>query len=53
MKKEDTVESKPIFIVATPPDPEPSGPEPTAGPYTSYTERMKQWITKILKDTEE
>lgn len=53
MKKEETVESEPIFIVATPPDPEPSDLEPTAGPYTSYTERMKQWITKILKDTEE
>jgi cell division protein FtsZ len=53
MKKEEAVESKPIFIVATPPDPEPSDLEPTAGPYTSYTERMKQWITKILKDTEE
>lgn len=53
VKKEETVESEPIFIVATPPDPEPSDLEPTAGPYTSYTERMKQWITKILKDTEE
>ena len=62
MKKEETVESEPIFIVATPPDPEPSDLDPdpkpsdldpTAGPYTSYTERMKQWIIKILKDTEE
>ncbi|MBQ2403361.1 MAG: hypothetical protein II314_05445, partial [Prevotella sp.] len=89
MKKEETVESEPIFTVTTPPDPErsdleptagsdtsypdpkpsdleptagpdtsytdpkPSDLEPTAGPDTSYTERMKQWIIKILKDTEE
>jgi cell division protein FtsZ len=57
MKK--TVESEPIFTVATPPDPEPPEPlpepppEPLPGPDTSYTERMKQWIINILKDTEE